>query len=270
MAMFGDAISHAVLPGLVLAFLISGSRESMYMLPGAALTGLLVTFIIEWIQKRMRIQNDAAIGLVYTFLFALGVILVSAYTAQTDLDQECVLYGEIAYVPFDLILDKDGFSLGPRQVWIAGSLLILLLGVLFSSYRALYITTFDSGYATALGISVAFWHYVLMGIVRIGWGCVGHCLINWTSSYCGFVCKTVALSTCISLLYWHTVVYWRILFSRLVERIHCGCHFYDDWFLFRNGTINSESSPTPIIEYPSKIWNENNYFPKAIFTNNIL
>ena len=62
MAMFGDAISHAVLPGLVVAFLISGSRESMYMLPGAALTGLLVTFIIEWIQKRMRIQNDAAIG----------------------------------------------------------------------------------------------------------------------------------------------------------------------------------------------------------------
>lgn len=167
MAMFGDAISHAVLPGLVLAFLISGSRESIYMLPGAALTGLFVTFIIEWIQKRMRIQNDAAIGLVYTFLFALGVILVSAYTAQTDLDQECVLYGEIAYVPFDLILDKDGFSLGPRQVWIAGSLLILLLGVLFSSYRALYITTFDSGYATALGISVAFWHYVLMGMVSM-------------------------------------------------------------------------------------------------------
>ena len=167
MAMFGDAISHAVLPGLVVAYLLSGSRESFIMLPGAAATGLLVTFLIEWIQKRMRIQNDAAIGLVYTFLFAVGVILVSAYAAQTDLDQECVLYGEIAYVPFDLMLTDSGFSLGPRQVWIAGSLFLALIVVLLISYRALYITTFDAGYATALGISVAFWHYVLMGMVSM-------------------------------------------------------------------------------------------------------
>ena len=167
MAMFGDAISHAVLPGLVVAYLLSGSRESMFMLPGAAATGLIVTLLIEWIQKRMRIQNDAAIGLVYTFLFAVGVILVSAFTAQTDLDQECVLYGEIAYVPFDLILNDAGFSMGPRQVWIAGGLFLTLIVVLLISYRALYITTFDAGYATALGISVAFWHYVLMGMVSM-------------------------------------------------------------------------------------------------------
>ncbi|HOY50067.1 MAG TPA: metal ABC transporter permease, partial [Flavobacteriales bacterium] len=113
MAMFGDAISHAVLPGLVIAYMISGSRASMYMLPGAAASGLLVTFLIEWVNKRMRIQSDAAIGLIYTFLFAIGVILISAYTAQTDLDQDCVLYGEIAYVPFDLLISDAGNSLGP-------------------------------------------------------------------------------------------------------------------------------------------------------------
>lgn len=167
MAMFGDAISHAVLPGLVIAYLISGSRESIYMLPGAAASGLLVTFLIEWVQKKMRIQNDAAIGLIYTFLFAVGVILVSAYTSQTDLDQECVLYGEIAYVPFDVIISDAGTSLGPRQVWIAGGLLIVLLAMLFIGYRALYLTTFDAGYATAIGISVAFWHYMLMGMVSM-------------------------------------------------------------------------------------------------------
>ncbi len=167
MAMFGDAISHAVLPGLVVAYLISGSRESIYMLPGAAASGLLVTFMIEWVQKRMRIQNDASIGLIYTFLFAVGVILVSAFTSQTDLDQDCVLYGEIAYVPFDLILSDSGGSLGPRQVWIAGGLLLILLALLVFGYRALYLTTFDPGYATALGISVAFWHYLLMGMVSM-------------------------------------------------------------------------------------------------------
>ncbi len=165
--MFGDAISHAVLPGLVVAYMLSGSRESIVMLPGAAACGLLVTFLIEWVQKRMHIQNDAAIGLIYTFLFAIGVILVSGYTAQTDLDQDCVLYGEIAYVPFDLIITENGVSLGPRQVWIAGGLLVILIGMLIIGYRALYLTTFDPGYATALGISVVFWHYLLMGMVSM-------------------------------------------------------------------------------------------------------
>ncbi len=167
MAMFGDAISHAVLPGLVIAYMISGSRASMYMLPGAAASGLLVTFLIEWVNKRMRIQSDAAIGLIYTFLFAIGVILVSAYTAQTDLDQDCVLYGEIAYVPFDLLISDAGTSLGPRQVWISGGLFVLLLLTLWIGYRALYLTTFDSGYAISIGISVTFWHYLLMGMVSL-------------------------------------------------------------------------------------------------------
>lgn len=161
MAMFGDALSHAVLPGLVVAYLISGSKAGGVLLAGAAATGLLVTFLIELLQKRMRIQGDAAIGLTYTFLFAVGVILVSLYTGQIDLDQECVLYGEIAYVPFDLV---NGI---PRQVWITGGLLLLLLLTLLLGYRGLYLTTFDAGYATTLGVSVVFWHYLLMGMVSL-------------------------------------------------------------------------------------------------------
>ena len=155
--MFGDAISHAVLPGLVVAYLISGSRSGSLLLIGAAATGLLVTFLIELIQKRMKIQGDAAIGITYTFLFAVGVILVSVFTSQTDLDQECVLYGDITLVPFDLI-SLAGFADIPRQVWIASVLLIALILIVFFGYRGLYLTTFDPGYATALGISVAFWH----------------------------------------------------------------------------------------------------------------
>jgi len=166
MGMFGDAISHAVLPGLVIAYLISGSRSGSILLIGAAATGLVVTFLIETIQKKMHIQSDAAIGITYTFLFAVGVILVSLFTGQTDLDQECVLYGDITLVPFDLIT-VGGLTDIPRQVWIASVLLILLLGMLFSGYRGLYITTFDPGYATAVGISVAFWHYLLMGMVSL-------------------------------------------------------------------------------------------------------
>ncbi|MCB0820663.1 MAG: metal ABC transporter permease [Bacteroidetes bacterium] len=166
MSMVGDAISHAVLPGIVIAFMISGSRNSMVMLPGAAAAGMFVAMTIEWLQKKLKVRNDAAIGLVYTLLFAVGVIMVSAFTAQTDLDQDCVLYGEIAYVPFDLFFISDEVFL-PRQLLISSTLLILMLFVLVRGYRGLYLSTFDPGYAMSIGVSVAFWHYVLMGMVSL-------------------------------------------------------------------------------------------------------
>lgn len=166
MAMFSDAISHAVLPGLVIAYLISGSRGA-WLLPAAAASGLVVTFLIELIQKRFQVQSDAAIGLVYTLLFAIGVILVSLFAGQIDLDQDCVLYGEIAFVPFNLLELPNGTPLGPVEVWITGTLLVLIVLTLIRSYKGLYLTTFDPGYATALGVSVAFWHYLLMGMVSL-------------------------------------------------------------------------------------------------------
>lgn len=167
MSMVGDAISHAVLPGIVIAYLISGSRNTVVMLPGAALAGMLVAILIETIQKRMRIQSDAAIGLVYTLLFAIGVILVTVFTAQTDLDQECVLYGEIAYVPFDQVAFFGTDFSAPRQLWVAMGLLVILSLIIFPGYRGLYLSTFDPGYATAIGVSVVLWHYVLMGMVSL-------------------------------------------------------------------------------------------------------
>nr|WP_317170087.1 metal ABC transporter permease [Rhodocytophaga rosea] len=99
MAMVGDAISHAVLPGIVLAFLFTGSRDSVPMLLGAGILGVLCTFLIEFFHTKARLQTDASIGVTFTWLFALGVILITVFAGQVDLDQDCVLYGEIAYIP---------------------------------------------------------------------------------------------------------------------------------------------------------------------------
>lgn len=77
MAMVGDAISHAVLPGIVLAFLFSGSRETLPMLIGAACLGVFTTVIIELFHQKARLQSDAAIGITFTWLFAIGIILIS-------------------------------------------------------------------------------------------------------------------------------------------------------------------------------------------------
>lgn len=160
MSMVGDAISHAVLPGIVIAYLITGSRGQVPMLIGAGITGVVTTYLIEFLNKKIRVQEDAAIGIVFTWLFALGVILISVYTDKIDLDQECVLYGEIGYVGLGTV----GL---PQEIWVMGSVLILILAFIIFGYRALFITTFDTAYAITIGLSSAFWHYVLMSLVSL-------------------------------------------------------------------------------------------------------
>ena len=160
MAMVGDAISHAVLPGIVVAYLFTGSKAQLPVLIGAAITGLLTTFLIEFLNKKIRLQEDAAIGIVFTWLFALGVILISVFAGKIDLDQDCVLYGEIAYVG----LEGNGIS---QEIWVMGAIFLIILAFVKLGYRQLFITTFDPAYAATVGISTALWHYLLMGLVSL-------------------------------------------------------------------------------------------------------
>lgn len=165
--MIGDAISHAVLPGIVIAFLFSGSRDSLTMLIGAGVIGMATTFLIEFFHKKGKLQTDASIGVTFTWLFAIGVILISAYAGQVDLDQDCVLYGEIAYVPIDLWITDNGTIMGPRVVYIAGIVLVIILVFITVGYKGLFLTTFDPSFAAAIGISTGLWHYLLMGAVSL-------------------------------------------------------------------------------------------------------
>lgn len=166
MAMIGDAISHAVLPGIFLAYLVAGSRASFPILLGTAAFGILCTFIIEWLTHKARLQNDASIGITFTFMFAVGVILVSAFAGQVELDQECVLYGEIIHVPFDT-WQWGHTNMGPIAVYQLGFNLLLILSIIIIGYKGLLLTTFDMAYAASLGVSTAFWHYLLMGLVSL-------------------------------------------------------------------------------------------------------
>jgi len=166
MAMLGDAISHAVLPGIVVAFLWSGQRESLGLLIGAAASGLLATFLIELLHRKARLQEDASIGISFTWLFAIGVLLISAYTGQVDLDQECVLYGEIAYVPLDQI-SFGGLWTGPRPLLIAFGLFFATLIYLLISFKGLKLLSFNEDYAKSLGIRTQVWHFSFMAMVSL-------------------------------------------------------------------------------------------------------
>ena len=166
MALLGDAISHAVLPGIAIAFLLTGNRAALPMVLGAGALGLLTVMLVELFNRSGRLREDASIGVVFPALFSLGVILISRYAAQVDLDLDCVLYGEIAYAPWDT-LTLAGSDLGPKALWVTGGVLLanLLLVLLF--YKELKLSTFDSELSASLGFSPAVLHYLLMSAVSV-------------------------------------------------------------------------------------------------------
>lgn len=165
MAMIGDAISHSVMPGIVIAFLLSGSRDSLLMMFAALLCGLLTTFLIQMFQQS-GIQSDASIGVVFTALFAIGVVLVSLYARQVHLDQDAILYGEIAYVHWN-IWELGGVNMGPKAVWLLGFTLLIITSVIALFYKQFKLCAFDPALAAAIGIPVALFHYLLMGLVSM-------------------------------------------------------------------------------------------------------
>ncbi|WP_334075360.1 MULTISPECIES: metal ABC transporter permease [Paenibacillus] len=165
MAMVGDAISHSVLPGIAIAFLVSSSRDSLLMLVGAAVLGLITVFLIQLLQQG-GLQSDASIGIVFTALFAIGVILISRNAAHIDLDLDCVLFGEIAYVQWDTLI-WNGYDFGPVAVWMLGGTLVLVLTVIGLFYKQFKLCAFDPALAAAVGIPVALFHYLLMGMVSL-------------------------------------------------------------------------------------------------------
>ncbi|MFP4172277.1 MAG: metal ABC transporter permease [Candidatus Hydrogenedentota bacterium] len=166
LAMLGDAISHAVLPGIVIAFMLTASRNTLPMLAGAGAFGVLTAWLTDVLMRRGQLQSDAAIGVTFTWLFAVGVILVSAFTGHVDLDVDCVLHGEILFVPFDT-WTVGGVDIGPRAFWILAGVTLANLVFIGLGYKELKLCAFDAALAAAMGFNVVLWHYLLMGLVAL-------------------------------------------------------------------------------------------------------
>lgn len=167
-AMVGDAISHSVLPGIVIAYLISGSRASFMMLIGAAVLGMLTTVCIEFLSKRARMQSEASIGITFTWMFAIGVILIAFFTGSgIDLDQECVLYGDIAFINLDKIIVDGNLYIGPRVFWNQVPVMMMVLVIILAGYKGWKITTFNPDFAASIGFKTGRWNYLLMAMVSL-------------------------------------------------------------------------------------------------------
>ncbi len=165
--MVADAISHAVLPGIVVSFLIVNSLSSVWLLFGASLVGLFSTILIEFLRQKVKIQNDASIGITFTWLFAIGVILISLFANNVDLDLDCVLFGQIEYIPLNDFLSIAGYPILPLSVTplLIISIITCLLVIIF--YKELKISIFDEDYAKAIGLPSSLLHYGIMALLSM-------------------------------------------------------------------------------------------------------
>ncbi len=166
MAMISDAISHSILPGLVIGFFITQDLNSPLLILLAAFTGVLTVVLVEKIQRTNLVKEDTAIGLVFPALFSIGVIMIAKYANDVHLDIDAVLLGELAFTPFDRLY-YDGFDLGPKSMWVIGIILFITISLFIAFYKELKISTFDAGLATSLGFSPAILHYGLMSVASV-------------------------------------------------------------------------------------------------------
>lgn len=166
MALISDAISHSILPGIVIGFFITEDLNSPLLILLAAITGVITVVLIEAIQKTGLVKEDTAIGLVFPALFSIGVILIAKNANDVHLDVDAVLLGELAFAPFDRLI-VQGIDIGPKSLWVMGSILLITLGMLFSFFKELKVSTFDAGLSAALGFSPVVLHYGLMTVSSI-------------------------------------------------------------------------------------------------------
>ncbi len=172
LSLMGDAMSHSVLPGLVIAFMLTGSRAAPVMFVGAALAGVATVVLVELIKRLGRVESGAAMGVVFSVLFALGVLLIERAARNTDLDANCVLHGQLESlvwwegpVSWSRLFDSNVLSAMPPQVWTLAITCALTIALVVALFKELRLAAFDPALADAQGFSATLLHYVLMVFV---------------------------------------------------------------------------------------------------------
>lgn len=165
MVMMSDAIGHAILPGIVVAFLLTGTLNSPWLILGAALSGMATVVLVEMVRNTGLLKEDAAIGIVFPALFSIGVVLIARFAGDVHLDVDAVLLGELAFAPFDRVV-LFGQDI-PKALVVMGMILVINAVFIALFYKELKISTFDAALAGSLGFAPAVLHYVLMGLVSI-------------------------------------------------------------------------------------------------------
>ncbi|MBI1322369.1 iron ABC transporter [bacterium] len=165
MSLLGDAISHAVLPGLAIAFLLSGRVSGWPIFLGAVITALLTAFLTRLLSSTGMVNEQAGLGVVFTSLFAIGVILIGRAAENVDLDPGCVLYGAIEFVPLESV--RVGPFEWPRTVPSLALTAAITVAFVVLAFKELKISSFDPGLADSMGLSSRRIDFVLLFLTSI-------------------------------------------------------------------------------------------------------
>lgn len=164
MSLVSDAIGHTLLLGIVLAYFATRNLESPWLLIGAALIGVVTVALVELLQRTRLVKADAAIGLVFPALFAVGVLLVSVYLRNTHLDLDAVLVGQ----PENSDVERwRAFGRGVSPLTVMSIILAFNLLATATLFKELKLSTFDPGLASSLGFCPGVLHYGLMTMVSV-------------------------------------------------------------------------------------------------------
>jgi len=166
MALLTDAIGHVLLLGIVLAFLITHDLKSPLLMLGAATTGLITVALVEAVSKSRFVKEDAAIGLVFPALFALGVILATYHARNTHLDVDRVLLGSPEMAPLNRA-SIGLYDLGPLSLLVMSGMFLANAAFVLVLFKELKLSSFDTGLAFTLGFAPTLLHYSLMGLVSL-------------------------------------------------------------------------------------------------------
>lgn len=166
MALMSDAISHAILPGIVIMFLLVQSLESPLLLIGASLAGIITVILTEHIVSSKKLKKDSAIGIVFPLFFSVGIIMISMYARNVHLDMDMVLLGELAFAPFHRLYIA-GFDCGPYALWTMSIIACINTLVVYACCKELQISTFDTSFATVIGYQPRLFYYLLMVMTSI-------------------------------------------------------------------------------------------------------
>ena len=151
-SMTGDAIAHAVLPGLVAGFLVTGSRSVTAMFAGASIAGVAAIMLAGWVRKRTRLEPGASLGVVFTAFFALGVALLESQGArQIDLDPDCVLFGSLETLFLVSVHGKPWYTTLPHELWTLFAAAVLAIGFSVLFMKELALLAFDRNHARQTG-----------------------------------------------------------------------------------------------------------------------
>ncbi|MDJ0974447.1 MAG: metal ABC transporter permease [Planctomycetota bacterium] len=165
-ALVSEGLSHAVLPGIILAFIVLRDRSSPLLILSAGAAGLLMVVLVAALARTRLVKDDASLGVVFPALFSIGIVMASTELGNTHFHAHCIIDGNLALTPLDRLV-IGGTDFGPRPAYIMVGMLLVVVAFIAVFFKELKLMVFDPLLAGRLGFRPALLHVAWLGVVSL-------------------------------------------------------------------------------------------------------